>query len=61
VSFCFLDEADALLAKRSEVKNAHDLYANAETDYLLKQIEEYPGPVILTTNPQLNMDERFVW
>jgi SpoVK/Ycf46/Vps4 family AAA+-type ATPase len=31
----FFDEADALFGKRSEVKDAHDRYANIETGYLL--------------------------
>jgi SpoVK/Ycf46/Vps4 family AAA+-type ATPase len=32
------DEADALFGKRSEVKNAHDRYANVEVSYLLRRI-----------------------
>ena len=39
----FFDEADALLGKRSDVKDAHDRYANTETAYLLQKMEEYPG------------------
>lgn len=30
------DEADALFGKRTEVKDAHDRYANSETSYLLQ-------------------------
>jgi hypothetical protein len=56
----FFDEADALFGKRSEVRDAHDRYANIETAYLLQQIEEYEGPVILSTNLKMNLDEAFL-
>ncbi|HYT16559.1 MAG TPA: ATP-binding protein [Burkholderiales bacterium] len=55
----FFDEADALLGKRSEVKDAHDRYANTEVAYLLQKIEEYEGVAILATNLRQNMDEAF--
>src|SRR5262249_35567000 len=55
----FFDEADALFGKRSEVKDAHDRYANIEVAYLLQNIEEYDGFVILATNLILNIDEAF--
>jgi SpoVK/Ycf46/Vps4 family AAA+-type ATPase len=56
----FFDEADALFGKRSEVKDAHDRYANIETAYLLQRMEEYSGIVILATNLKMNLDEAFV-
>lgn len=56
----FFDEADALLGKRSEVKDAHDRYANIEIAYLLQKMEEYEGLVILATNLKKNMDDAFV-
>ncbi len=56
----FFDEADALFGKRSEVKDAHDRYANIETAYLLQRTEEYNGLVILASNIKKNMDEAFV-
>jgi len=56
----FFDEADALFGKRSEVKDAHDRYANIETGYLLQKMEEYEGVVILATNLRKNMDDAFV-
>ncbi len=56
----FFDEADALFGKRSEVRDAHDRYANVEISYLLQKMEEYDGLVILTTNLNKNMDEAFV-
>lgn len=55
----FFDEADALFGKRSEVKDAHDRYANIETAYLLQKLEEHPGVVILATNVKRNIDEAF--
>ena len=54
------DEADALFGKRSEVRDAHDRYANIETSYLLQKMEEYEGMAILTTNFRSNIDEAFV-
>ncbi|MCZ2111520.1 MAG: ATP-binding protein [Dehalococcoidia bacterium] len=56
----FFDEADALFGKRSEVKDAHDRYANIETAYLLQQIEAYAGVVVLATNLKMNLDEAFL-
>lgn len=56
----FFDEADALFGKRSEVKDAHDRYANIETAYLLQRMEEYSGVVILATNLKMNLDEAFL-
>ena len=53
------DEADALFGKRSEVKDAHDRYANLEIAYLLQKMEEYEGITILTTNLRQNLDEAF--
>jgi hypothetical protein len=55
----FFDEADALFGKRSEVKDAHDRYANVEVAYLLQKMEEYEGIVILATNFRKNLDEAF--
>jgi AAA+ superfamily predicted ATPase len=54
------DEADALFGKRSEVRDAHDRYANVEIAYLLQRLESYDGLAILTTNLRGNLDEAFV-
>jgi len=56
----FFDEADALFGKRSEVRDAHDRYANIEVGFLLQKMEEYEGVVILATNFRKNMDDAFV-
>lgn len=58
-SILFFDEADALFGKRTEVKDSHDRYANAETAYLLQRMEEYQGIVIMATNYIQNFDEAF--
>jgi hypothetical protein len=55
----FFDEADALLGKRSEVKDAHDRYANIEIAYLLQKMEEHEGVVIMATNLAKNLDQAF--
>jgi SpoVK/Ycf46/Vps4 family AAA+-type ATPase len=55
----FFDEADALFGKRSEVRDAHDRYANIEVAYLLQRIEEFDGVVILATNLAKNVDDAF--
>ncbi|SCY82317.1 AAA family ATPase [Desulfoluna spongiiphila] len=55
----FFDEADAIFGKRTELKDAHDRYANIETSYLLQKMEEYEGVVILASNFRSNMDEAF--
>ncbi len=54
------DEADALFGKRSEVKDAHDRYANLETAYLLQRMEAFEGLAILTSNFGQNMDRAFL-
>jgi SpoVK/Ycf46/Vps4 family AAA+-type ATPase len=55
----FFDEADALFGKRSEVRDAHDRYANIEIGYLLQKMEEYAGIAILATNLRQNLDDAF--
>lgn len=54
------DEADALFGKRTEVKDAHDRYANVEVAYLLQRIEAYSGLALLTTNFRQNLDSAFL-
>jgi hypothetical protein len=56
----FFDEADALFGKRSEVKDAHDRYANIEINYLLQRMESYRGLAILTTNMRSALDNAFL-
>jgi hypothetical protein len=54
-----LDEGDALMGSRTEVKSANDRYANLETNYLLQRLENYQGIVIVTTNLGESIDTAF--
>src|SRR5260370_38834578 len=58
-SILFFDEADALFGKRSEVRDAHDRYANIEVNYLLQRMEEFDGLIVLATNRRRNIDQAF--
>lgn len=55
----FFDEADAIFGKRTNVRDAHDKYANQEVSYLLQRIENFNGLVILATNFKTNLDSAF--
>jgi len=52
----FFDEADALFGRRTDVKDAHDRYANQEVSYLLEQLEDYDGIIVLATNLPAKID-----
>jgi hypothetical protein len=54
-----LDEGDALLGARTDVKSANDRYANLETNFLLQRLENYQGVVVITTNLSENIDQAF--
>lgn len=54
-----IDEGDALLGNRTQVRSANDRYANLETNYLLQRIEHYQGIVIVTTNAADHIDSAF--
>ena len=56
----FFDEADAIFGKRTEVKDAHDRYANLEVSYLLERMERFKGLAILATNRKKDLDEAFL-
>jgi SpoVK/Ycf46/Vps4 family AAA+-type ATPase len=53
------DEADALFGKRTDVKQANDRFANAQTNYLLQRIESYDGITLLTSNSRSRFDDAF--
>lgn len=53
------DEADALFAKRTEIKESNDRFANAQTNYLLQRIESFDGIAILTSNSRARFDSAF--
>jgi len=54
-----IDEGDALLASRTEVRSANDRFANLETNYLLQRLESYQGIVAVTTNAADRIDTAF--
>ena len=56
----FFDEADAIFGKRTEVKDAHDRYANLEVSYLLERMERFRGMAILASNRRKDLDEAFL-
>ncbi len=56
----FFDEADALFGKRTEVRDAHDRFANIEISYLLERMERFRGLAILATNRRKDLDEAFM-
>ena len=56
----FFDEGEALFSKRSNTQNAQDTYVNQDTAFLLQEIEDYPGIVIVATNHLGNIDKAFL-
>jgi len=54
------DEADALFGKRTQVKDAHDRFANIEIDYLLQRMERFDGLAVLATNRKSDLDTAFL-
>jgi SpoVK/Ycf46/Vps4 family AAA+-type ATPase len=56
----FFDEADALLGKRTRVKDSHDRYAKIEINYLLQRMEEHSGLTIVAARKRTNIDAAFL-
>ena len=56
----FFDEADALFGKQSKVSNAHDKYANLETNYLVKRLQRYKGVMFITSNLKKPITKQFI-
>lgn len=53
------DEADSLFGKRTDIHEANDRFANAQTNYLLQRMESYDGIVVLTSNGRSRFDDAF--
>jgi hypothetical protein len=53
------DEADALFARRTDVRDSHDRHANADTNYLLQLLEDFAGIAVLASNKKANIDPAF--
>ena len=56
----FFDEADSLFGARTDVSDANDRYANAQTNFLLQRIEDFAGVALLATNSRDRFDPAFV-
>jgi ATPase family protein associated with various cellular activities (AAA) len=54
------DEADSMFGKRTDIKDANDRFANAQTNYLLQRIEVFDGVAILTSNNRSRFDAAFM-
>ncbi|MCG2615936.1 ATP-binding protein [Terrimonas sp. NA20] len=59
-SAVYFEEADALFGKRTEVRDAHDRYANIEVNAFLKRVEMFGGVVILTSARKSDIDPAFL-
>jgi hypothetical protein len=55
-SVLFFDEADALFGKRSEVKDAHDRYANQEVAYLVDALSKHRELIVIGTRSAESAD-----
>jgi len=54
------DEADALFGKRTDVRDAHDRYANIEASDLLSKMEAHPGATIVAVDSREALDPAVV-
>ncbi len=54
------DEADALFGRRTEIRDAHDRFANTDTNFLLQAVESFPGIAVLATNRRDQVDTAFI-
>lgn len=55
-----LDEGDSLMARRTDVGDANDRYANLETNFLLQRLEGFQGIVLVTSNAAARIDQAFL-
>ncbi|MEZ4268697.1 MAG: ATP-binding protein [Myxococcota bacterium] len=56
-SLLLLDEADALLAQRTDVKQANDRFGNLAVNVVLQLMEQYDVISVATTNRESGLDE----
>ena len=54
-----IDEADALFATRASYSEHNSYYINSHINTLLKEMDDFKGVVILTTNRAPSMDQAF--
>ena len=53
----FFDEADALFGTRTNVKDAHDRYANLDPEDVFRRLAHFHGVAIVATTPKLGTSE----
>lgn len=53
------NEADAILGKRTEIKDRGDQMSNSVQNILLEELEQFEGIFIATTNLEKNLDQAF--
>ncbi|MCB9060114.1 MAG: ATP-binding protein [Halobacteriovoraceae bacterium] len=56
----FFDEGESLFSKRMNAKSSNDKYANLEVNYLLQELENFDGTVIISTNNADQIDPAFL-
>jgi SpoVK/Ycf46/Vps4 family AAA+-type ATPase len=59
-SILFFDEADSLFGKRTDIKDSHDKYANAEISWLLTRISQYKGMIVLASDQASTIDSKLL-
>jgi SpoVK/Ycf46/Vps4 family AAA+-type ATPase len=55
----FLDDADALFSKRTDVTDAHDRFRVNDISFFAKCIEANPGVTVLSVSSRSNLDSSF--
>jgi SpoVK/Ycf46/Vps4 family AAA+-type ATPase len=53
-----IEEADALFAKRSPVRDRHDRYGNSDVSLILETLKTYPGLVVLSSNQPVDSNSK---
>lgn len=54
-----IDDAEGLMGRRTEARDANDRSANQQAAYLLQRLEDYPGVAIVVSNLRSHIDEAF--
>ncbi len=56
----FFDEGESLFGKRTQSGQSNERYGNQQVGFLLQQMEDHPGVLILATNLKSTIDEAFL-
>lgn len=54
-----MDEADAMMGRRVEVKDSRDAQNNLTVSHVLSLMERHRGPIFMTTNLRGNLDDAY--